>query len=228
MNTSKKIINSVVTGFDPFGGISLNPSEEIVNALPDKIKLSDGRQIKLTKLILPTSGPESWEILSSYLAQNESKAINLTMLGLAEERQLVSLEKVALNLRDYRIEDNKGNKFPFGKIDESIENAIFNEIDLEKVNNNLKNNGHLTDISYHAGTFVCNELYFQSLKYKLDKSHLFSSLFVHIPALVDKDEIDNRLIFKSKDEQLADLRDTIISILKEQAYLSYTNGSAPS
>lgn len=207
----------IITGFDPFGGKEINPSQSIVEALPDSIKLNDESEIKLTKLVLPTCCTDSWEQLEKILDRKKgAKSTILLMVGYAEGASCASLERVALNLRDYRIEDNFGHKHPAGNIVSGQPNALFNEMDLDSISALLNSKGWLTEVSNHAGTFVCNEIYFKSLLYKEDNEHLKSALFLHVPDLSpDNDEsCSHPLSVESMKNLIADLASEIYAKAK--------------
>jgi pyroglutamyl-peptidase len=179
--TVRKTVRCVVTGFDPFAGSNFNPSQEIVEMLPDSLEIGRSVTVSLEKVVLPTCSEDSWKKLSSVLRRTSGEPVLVVMTGLAESRREVNLERVALNLRDYRIKDNCGNKGRARKVNPRAENALFTELPLEQVANALKRQGFPVTISNHAGTFVCNELYFRALQYAKTHGNVVGTLFVHVP-----------------------------------------------
>ena len=95
----------LVTGFDPFGGETVNPAYEAVKLLPDTI---GGAQI--FKLEIPTvfslSGPAVEEGIKKYQPDV------VLCVGQAGGRASISVEKVAINFVDARIPDNNGEQPP--------------------------------------------------------------------------------------------------------------------
>ena len=93
----------LVTGFDPFGGETVNPAYEAVKLLPDTI---GGAQI--FKLEIPTvfslSGPAVEEGIKKYQPDV------VLCVGQAGGRASISVEKVAINFVDARIPDNNGEQ----------------------------------------------------------------------------------------------------------------------
>lgn len=148
--------------------------------LPDSFAVGRCITVSLEKVILPTCSTESWKKLSAVIRRSNEPVL-VVMTGLAESRHQVNLERVALNLRDFRIKDNCGNKGKARKINAGAENALFCDLPLEAVAGALKRQGYPVTISNHAGTFVCNELYFRALQYAKTHENVVGTLFVHVP-----------------------------------------------
>ena len=166
----------LVTGFDPFGGEPINPAIESVKRLPDNI---EGAEI--IKLEIPTVRKKSLEKIEK--AINEHNPDVILSIGQAGGRFDISIERVGINLDDFRIPDNEGNQI----IDEPIfpdgENSYFVKLPVKAMVQNIQKNNIPASVSYTAGTFVCNHvlygvLYLIEKKYKGKKSG-----FIHIPFL---------------------------------------------
>ena len=91
----------LITGFDPFGGESVNPAFEAVRLLPDEIA-----GFKLCKLEIPTEFIRSGVILKGALRTEQPDTV--LCVGQAGGRTAVTPERVAINLMDARIPDNTG------------------------------------------------------------------------------------------------------------------------
>ncbi|WP_022819247.1 pyroglutamyl-peptidase I [Fusobacterium russii] len=177
----KKIL---VTGFDPFGGEKINPALEIIKLLPSSI---EGNEIKV--LEIPTVWRESIRVI-----EEEIKRFNpdfILSIGQAGGRTDISIERVAINIDDFRIKDNAGNQPVDEKIFEDGENAYFSTLPIKAIQKKIKDNKIPASISNSAGTFVCNHVfyglrYLTEMKYKNIKAG-----FIHIPYLpeqvIDKD-----------------------------------------
>ena len=166
----------LVTGFDPFGGEPINPAIESVKKLPDNIAGA-----KIIKLEIPTVRKKSLEKIEK--AINEHNPEVILSIGQAGGRFDISIERVGINLDDFRIPDNEGNQI----IDEPIfpdgENSYFVKLPVKAMIQNVQKNNIPASVSYTAGTFVCNHvlygvLYLIEKKYKGKKSG-----FIHIPFL---------------------------------------------
>ena len=166
----------LVTGFDPFGGEPINPAIESVKRLPDNIAGAE-----IIKLEIPTVRKKSLEKIEK--AINEHNPDVILSIGQAGGRFDISIERVGINLDDFRIPDNEGNQI----IDEPIfpdgENSYFVKLPVKAMVQNVQKNNIPASVSYTAGTFVCNHvlygvMYLIEKKYKGKKSG-----FIHIPFL---------------------------------------------
>ena len=166
----------LVTGFDPFGGEPINPAIESVKRLPDNIAGAE-----IIKLEIPTVRKKSLEKIEK--AINEHNPDVILSIGQAGGRFDISIERIGINLDDFRIPDNEGNQI----IDEPIfpdgENSYFVKLPVKAMVQNVQKNNIPASVSYTAGTFVCNHvlygvLYLIEKKYKGKKSG-----FIHIPFL---------------------------------------------
>ena len=169
----------LVTGFDPFGGEPINPAIESVKRLPDNIAGAE-----IIKLEIPTVRKKSLEKIEE--AINEHNPDVILSIGQAGGRFDISIERVGINLDDFRIPDNEGNQI----IDEPIfpdgENSYFVKLPVKAMIQNVQKNNIPASVSYTAGTFVCNHvlygvLYLIEKKYKGKKSG-----FIHIPFLPEQ------------------------------------------
>ena len=91
----------LITGFDPFGGESVNPAYEAVRLLPDVVA-----EIKLCKLEVPTEFVRSGAVLRDALAAERPDAV--LCVGQAGGRAAITPERVAINQIDSRIPHNAG------------------------------------------------------------------------------------------------------------------------
>ena len=166
----------LVTGFDPFGGEPINPAIESVKRLPDNIAGAE-----IIKLEIPTVRKKSLEKIEK--AINEHNPDVILSIGQAGGRFDISIERIGINLDDFRIPDNEGNQI----IDEPIfpdgENSYFVKLPVKAMVQNVQKNNIPASVSYTAGTFVCNHvlygvLYLIEKKYEGKKSG-----FIHIPFL---------------------------------------------
>src|SRR5205085_11700920 len=92
----------LLTGFDPFGGQTLNPSWQAVQAL-------HGRTVAGHAVVgaqLPTVFGASLQALRELLRQHRPTLVLAS--GQAGGRAALSLERVAINVNDARIADNAG------------------------------------------------------------------------------------------------------------------------
>lgn len=164
----------LVTGFDPFGGESINPALEAVKKISNNI---DG--VEIIKIEVPTVFKKSIDTLDK--AMEEHKPDVVLCVGQAGGRFDITPEKVAINLDDARIKDNEGNN----PIDELIfkdgETAYFSSLPVKAIVKNIKENNIPSSVSYSAGTFVCNHIMY-GLLYLIDKKYKnVKGGFIHVP-----------------------------------------------
>lgn len=167
----------LITGFDPFGGESINPSWEAVRRLPEQIG-----DFVLCKLEIPTVfGSAAGAVLS---AAADFKPDVILCVGQAGGRGAVTPERIAVNIRDARISDNAGNQ-PRGEfvVSDGLA-AYFSTLDPEKMTAAIQNAGIAAAVSNSAGTFVCNDTLYTLLHHCAGSSVRVG--FVHIPYLPDQ------------------------------------------
>ena len=154
----------LVTAFEPFGGRGYNPTERMLGLLPD-----DG----IKKLLLPTSYSRAPELLRAAVKEFSPAAVICT--GLASGRKSVSLEFAALNIKDADICDNDGEKATGQSVIVGAPNALFTSLDLGRYASLVRDSGVPCRVSYHAGTYVCNCVYYHLLSLGIP------GVFIHIP-----------------------------------------------
>lgn len=170
----------LLTGFEPFGGDALNPSQEIARAL-------DGQSIGAQRIVgalLPVAFARTAPLLEDLIERHRPSLV--LALGLAGGRCEVSFERVAVNLVDARIADNDGAQ----PIDESVvadaPNAYFSTLPLKAIVAHLRTRGIPAGLSLSAGSFVCNQTFF-ALAHLLATRHPRTRCgFAHLPWLPEQ------------------------------------------
>ena len=165
----------LLTGFEPFAGSSLNPSQEIVNEIA-KINIPG---IEIITAILPVVFGKSSEKLLKLIATEKPDVV--ISLGQAEGRTQITPERVAINLDDARIADNSGAIL----IDRPIVNggpaAYFSTLPVKEIVAAISTNGIAAAPSLSAGTFVCNHIFYH-LQRSLNGTNIRSG-FIHVPLM---------------------------------------------
>ena len=131
----------LVTGFDPFGGETVNPAFEAVKQLPDEIAGAE-----IIKLEIPTifskSGPAVEEGIKKY---EPDVVINV---GQAGGRSCVTIEQVAVNLAEARIPDNAGEQPSDEPLQKDGAPAYYATIPVKAIVKNVREHGIPCHISY--------------------------------------------------------------------------------
>ncbi|MDP1901088.1 MAG: pyroglutamyl-peptidase I [Rubrivivax sp.] len=172
----KKIL---LTGFDAFGGETLNPSWEVAQAL-------HGERIgpaTVQVLRLPCAFGLALEALQDALATQ--RPVLVLALGQAAGRGEFSIERVAVNLDDARIEDNAGAQ----PIDEPVVRgapaAYFSTLPVKAMVEALRQAGLPASVSPSAGSYVCNHVFF-GLMHALRRRRACRAGFMHLPLLPEQ------------------------------------------
>ena len=168
----------IVTGFDPFGGETINPSIECVKALPE----IEG--VELIRLELPTVFKESAQRLNEVI--NDVKPDAVLSVGQAGGRAGITMERIAINVDDARIPDNISQQ----PIDEEIqvegEAAYFSTLPIKRIVKAIREAGISAEVSNSAGTFVCNHIMYQALFAATKADKPFKAGFMHIPFIPEQ------------------------------------------
>ena len=162
----------LITGFEPFGGEDCNPSWDAVSMLPDQIG-----SYMVVKTCLPVVFGKSSAIL-----KNLAEAIRpdvIICVGQAGGRRAITPEFMAFNIRHSYTSDNDGFCPDHESIIESGDSAYYSTLPIKKMTCAINEAGIPAEISYSAGTFVCNELFY-SMLYNFRSSNI-SIGFIHVP-----------------------------------------------
>jgi len=166
----------VVTGFERFGREEVNPTATVVRELDGRVLYGE----KVRGLILPVSFKKSRRLVEEIVKERPSLLLSL---GLASRSTCVKLEVVALNVAHSEKGDNDGYR-PFNEpIYEDGDLAYRGTIPFERILRRLRRSGVPSALSFHAGTFLCNYVYYVAL-YNARKSGTRVG-FMHIPHLTE-------------------------------------------
>ncbi|MBQ7797247.1 MAG: pyroglutamyl-peptidase I [Lachnospiraceae bacterium] len=164
----------LVTGFDPFGGESINPAWEAVKVIKDEIAGAE-----IIKMQIPT-------VVGKSIAKIHDKMVEINpdiviAVGQAGGRFGVTPERVAINVTDARIPDNEGNQ----PIDEPIfadgDAAYFSNLPVKAMVQAIKDAGYPSVLSNTAGTYICNHVMYGILYYIQKEFPNVRGGFIHVP-----------------------------------------------
>ena len=192
-----KIMPILVTGFDVFLEHQLNPSWEIAKALDQTTIL--GHLIHAIKL--PVRFDECATQIKATIQQLQPSII--ICLGLAANRNCISIERVAINLDDAIVADQNNFQPIDRRIIDDADNAYFSTLAIKQIFKNLHEHQIPAEISYSAGTYVCNHLFFHVMHYihHLNDHSKIQAGFIHVPLISNqcnepqnKSSIDDSII----------------------------------
>ncbi len=162
----------LLTGFEAFAGFASNPSEAIAIALHD-CKIGDAQVVGK---VLPVDGIKAPKILSETLVELEPDAV--LMLGLAAGRPQIALERVALNVLEYRIPDNAGITRLGERVLEGENDALFSSLPIPEILKVWREAKIPAYVSDSAGTYLCNQVMFLARALRPN----IPAGFIHLPA----------------------------------------------
>ena len=171
---SKKLL---ITGFDPFGGQTVNPAWEAVKLLPEEIG-----DYTLHKLQIPTVFGMGAQAVLERAFEIEPHVI--LCIGQAGTRSAVTPERIAVNIRDAKIPDNCGNMPVGGYVDPTGPAAYFATVDVMAMARAGEMAGIPSAVSNSAGAFVCNDVLYTLLR----RYHGTDTRvgFIHVPWLPEQ------------------------------------------
>ena len=164
----------LVTGFDPFGGETVNPAYEAVKMLPEQIAGAE-----IIKLEIPTVFSKSSVAVEEGIQKyNPDIVINV---GQAGGRSHITIEQVAINLADARIPDNAGEQPLNEALQPDGDTAYFATVPIRAMVKHVQEHGLPCSISYTAGTYVCNCVMYNVLYMTQKKYPNIKAGFIHVP-----------------------------------------------
>lgn len=169
----------LITGFDPFGGATVNPSWEAVRQLPEQVG-----EWKLCKLQIPTVFSLAAETVLKKAAEVGAAAI--LCVGQAGGRSAVTPERIGVNIRTARIPDNQGNLPQEQPVVPGGADGIFATVNVAAMAQGIRDAGLPGGVSNTAGTFVCNDVLYTLLHHYRGTGVKVG--FIHVPYLPEQGE----------------------------------------
>ncbi len=164
----------LLTGFRSFAGELINPSELLLNIIPDHFIAK--------KLILPVSYEKSFSMVSAELQTGKYPCV--IMLGQAGGRAQVCLERFVVNLIDSEIPDEDQLLFKGKRISLHGPEAFQAQFPIDNWITLAQSKNLPLVVSNSAGTYVCNSLSYQVAENFSVRG--VKSLFIHLPFLPEQ------------------------------------------
>ncbi|WP_444683935.1 pyroglutamyl-peptidase I [Alkalicoccus luteus] len=170
----------LVTGFEPFGGMTQNPSSKLVSWIDEETF----PEAEVKTMTLPVTYSQCAE--SVVEALHSWKPDVVLLFGVAAGRPSISLERIAINMEDAPgLEDNEGE----APVDRPVVNegpaAYFSTLPLREIKETLQQGGVPAAFSYSAGTYICNTTMYRVLHEASAHSLPVQAGFIHLPASPD-------------------------------------------
>ena len=167
----------LVTGFEPFGGDVVNPSQELAKAV-------DGYSVGgcgVRGVILPVEHRGARAIVAEAL--EDPALVGVVHLGLAGGRARLALERVGVNAMDYPLPDNTGMRISGECCVAGGPAAYFATLPLRSMLEALTAEGIPAYLSHTAGTYLCNQMLYWTLHEISRRSLPVRAGFIHVPWL---------------------------------------------
>ena len=170
----------LVTGFEPFGESRINPSQMLVKTLSER----QDPQVSLVTAVLPVDQAAAPDMMQALIGRHQPDAV--LAFGLAMGRSKISLERVALNLKDFRIPDNQGVTITDQPIHPQGPPAYYSTLPLQPMLSALVAVGIPAELSLSAGAYLCNLVFYTMMHTLALSSPGTASGFIHLPALPEQ------------------------------------------
>jgi len=170
----------LLTGFEPFGGSTVNPSQKIVAELDGKSL----HEMEIKGVVLPVDNQQGPASLIKAL--DSSRVDCVLCLGEASRRCEISIERVAVNLMDYRIPDNSGKTMVDTPIRPDGPAAYFTTLPVRSILERLLAEGIPAELSLSAGAYLCNQVLYTLLAHLVKTKSSTPAGFIHLPPLPEQ------------------------------------------
>lgn len=188
----------LLTGFEPFAGSTLNPSQEILRSFDrDGITHYASEQaaaianVEIVTAILPVIDGQAERSAMHAIAAARPDAV--LCLGEAARRREIAIERIFINLRDYPTADNSGERIESQPIVEDGPAAYFATLPVEVMCAAVRERGIPAGISLTAGTFLCNQIAYALLHAQAQHAlPMMPCGFIHVPCLPEQVARDER------------------------------------
>jgi pyroglutamyl-peptidase len=164
----------LLTGFGPFDGADRNPSREAVGL----VAAGWDRPERLVCAELPVTWAGAGPALAEHIAACSPDLV--VGVGLAAGRHGVSLERLAVNLRDARIPDADGVQPGEGPVVDGAPTALWTTLPVKTTVARLVAEGLPAELSMTAGTYLCNAAFFHAALWAAELPGRRAG-FVHVP-----------------------------------------------
>ena len=169
-------MKALVTGFEPFGGDSVNASLEAVRRLPARIGA-----LEIVTATLPTSYARSIPALEDAIGRATPGVV--LCVGQTGERAALCVERVAVNVQDAESADNDGARPVDQPVVAGGPAAYLTTLPVRAAVAGLRAKELPAQLSMSAGTFVCNHVFYGLMHLAATGKHRFRAGFLHVPRL---------------------------------------------
>lgn len=166
----------LLTGFESYGGRALNPAEEIIRALDGEVIAGE----RVRGVRMPVDYRELRPRIAAAVEETRPRAV--IALGLWPGEPVIRLERVAVNVVDFEIADNRG-LIAREPVSEGGPPACLSTLPLHAIHARLLAAGIPCRLSGSAGAFLCNALMYHALRACAERAPALLGGFIHLPYL---------------------------------------------
>ena len=177
MKTMPKAI--LLTGFEPFGDSTVNPSILACRKLTEK--KYNGHIVVVEEI--PLRYKEIQARIERLIDSYKPSAVICTGQG---GGAALSLERVALNIADARMPYNCGTKPTDEPLNPKGPAAYLTKLPIRKLVERLKEERIPAVVSNSAGTFGCNQIFYHLMDFMAWKKLTYPAGFIHVPLLPEQ------------------------------------------
>lgn len=170
----------LISGFEPFGGYSTNPTQEMVRYIQNNSL--DIENVEVKAITLPVTYFESWDILKKNIDNFQPNIV--LAFGYAPSSSKIRLEAIAKNY-DGGYKDNLG-KSHLGEIVKNGTRILKSQLPIDELKDYLVKQGFDINITKDAGSYICNHLFYNLTTYIQNKN--ITGGFIHVPNIEPYDK----------------------------------------
>jgi pyroglutamyl-peptidase len=169
----------LLTGFESYGGRSLNPSEQVVQRLGE----TEIAGVRVVGRTLPVDYRGLGPRIAPLIEEVRPRAV--ICLGLWPGTPVLRLERIAVNIADFEIPDNAGLMTREPVVEGGPE-AYRSTLPIHAIQERLLTAGVPAQLSASAGTFLCNALMYHALRTVTERRPAPPAGFIHLPYLPEQ------------------------------------------
>ncbi len=169
----------LLTGFESYGGRSLNPAEQVVKRLAG----TEIGGVRVSAHTLPVNYAELGARIARLIDQLQPRAV--ICLGLWPGTPMLRVERIAVNIADFEIPDNVG-LMTRGPVVEGGAEAYLSTLPIHAIQDRLLAADIPARLSASAGTFLCNALMYHALRSCAEHAPAALCGFIHLPYLPEQ------------------------------------------
>ncbi|MDF1562619.1 MAG: pyroglutamyl-peptidase I [Deltaproteobacteria bacterium] len=163
----------LVTAFEAFAGRETNTSRRLLDPL-----LRETPEAVVAEVL-----PVDFHILRRRIPAllRRHRPLRWLMLGESEGNDALHCERIAVNILEGDLPDNRGKLPPGGRAVRAAPDAYFCTLDPRWIARHLQEASVPAEVSHHAGTFACNLSLFLALHHLQRLCPETEVGFIHVP-----------------------------------------------